>query len=90
MPLKPGPVRNAYQRDQYRQRRDRERWEREAKEREPVITPPEPVTDQVTALVEWAVSLIYPSGHPQSGQPMTLPPYLVDHLHRIWLHCRCR
>lgn len=80
MPLKPGKVRDAYQRDYQRRKRERERKERQAKAAKIEYTPPASVDDQVKALTEWSGTLKCPPGHPRVGKPMILPAFLIKYL----------
>ena len=80
MPLKPGKVKQAYDRDWYRRNRSVAARELAQDQTETDYTPPVAVGDQVRALTDWAATLKCPRGHPRVGKPMILPDYMIRYL----------
>ena len=76
MPFKDPTARRVYQRERLRKKR--------AERVEPATIPPI-ISDPITELATWAKeTLIVPPGHPLSGTPMALPPYMEAFLRDGW------
>lgn len=82
MPIKPGAVRRAYQRDAYRRKvaEKKIKVEKEKIKAEKQYVPPNEVDDQIRALINWSSSLKVAPGHPRVDKPMTIPDFLTDYL----------